>query len=96
MEAKKRTRENSTNQPNETDSEDKNHDNGKQQQTASDFGETKIGFMDKLAVKSRRNWKKRYFVLYKNLLSYYDREGDNRPKVCLLQCSIVHNCIFAF
>ena len=52
-----------------------------------------MGFMEKQPVNSRRTgtWKRRYFVLYKNLLSYYEQEGDSRPKGDFLldsQCSV--------
>lgn len=40
----------------------------------------KLGYLYKLALKSRRNWKKRYFVQYRNLLSYFESELDKRAK----------------
>ena len=53
-----------------------------------------MGFMEKQPVNSRRSgvWKRRYFVLYKNLLSYYEQEGDSRPKGDFLldpSCAVV-------
>ena len=46
--------------------------------TAAD--EEKTGMLEKLAIKSQRNWKNRWFVLYRNLFSYYESESDKRPK----------------
>jgi len=38
------------------------------------------GHLTKLAVGSRRNWKNRYFVLFRNLFSYFESENDKKPK----------------
>ena len=46
--------------------------------TAAD--EVKTGKLEKLAIKSHRNWKMRWFVLYRTLFSYYESENDKRPK----------------
>eukprot|EP00516_Mucochytrium_quahogii_P005773 CAMPEP_0203763800 /NCGR_PEP_ID=MMETSP0098-20131031/16890_1 /ASSEMBLY_ACC=CAM_ASM_000208 /TAXON_ID=96639 /ORGANISM=" , Strain NY0313808BC1" /LENGTH=827 /DNA_ID=CAMNT_0050659041 /DNA_START=565 /DNA_END=3045 /DNA_ORIENTATION=+ len=38
------------------------------------------GHLHKLSIRSRRNWKDRYFVLYRNLFSYYEDEEQSRSK----------------
>ncbi|GBG30448.1 Src kinase-associated phosphoprotein 2 [Hondaea fermentalgiana] len=55
---------------------------GLSEQSASQgaASETTKGFLYKLAVKSRRNWKRRYFVLFRNLLSYFETDEDKRAK----------------
>ena len=42
----------------------------------------KVGYLTKRAVKSGRNWKKRWFILDKdkNVLEYYEKEGQRKPK----------------
>ena len=50
----------------------------------------KEGWLTKRALKSGRNWKKRWFVLTREAISYYERPGGKKKGVQVVRDALLH------